>query len=651
MWPLENDYVRMIRAASHASAVSLLVREAQHAGILSPGLIDAALNRVELLEMESSKLEDLPDCSEGVTPPRAEQRGSSPECTATTRMLLMLCMRYMRWLSIRTLRTMLRTCFAVGVRLARAEQRAAMQHLLQRLPNAGSQDVANIMWALGSAPEWELQQDQVVRIIHRAAAVSYRRDFILQTSSNIFLGLVRWQARCPDVAGPTLERLVADGTYDQLSQVVVSCLQQAQAEQQSSVNSLGHLCQEASLLVHNWGVLGREPLSLGPKSPLTSVMAWLVEVLPSVPSMERMRSVSTTLYGLSRLYYLEGAPLPPHLQSLVAKLVALAAQPERRMQRSSATTSLAAAPADLPLQLSSASIIAVSLGIMGMEVREGSWQGLLDPVLAPRPGVRMNPERCSQLLMGLAVVGQRSQLAVPAAVRILADLLQAVEETPLETLSRASWSAALIQGLPVEPRLKLLRAGFARAERVALEPHHHVCLKQLHQARLVLEADGAALPDLGPLAQEAAQSWQSNLAAVTQVVARGFEGGAKPPTLHGDVSRVLDSLGVEHSIEQLTADSMMSIDIAIGVEGRDGIALEVDGPYHYTTNTLHPTGRELARNRLLKARGWTVVVVPAHEWGADSSFRQKQRYLRDKLREVGCEVAEHRELASSAEGL
>lgn len=195
----------------------------------------------------------------------------------------------------------------------------------------------------------------------------------------------------------------------------------------------------------SWGVLGREPLPLGPKSPLTSVMAWLVEVLPSVPSMERMRSVSTTLYGLSRLYYLEGAPLPPHLQSLVAKLVALAAQPERRMQRSSASTSLAAAPADLPLQLSSASIIAVSLGIMGMEVREGSWQGLLDPVLAPRPGVRMNPERCSQLLMGLAVVGQRSQLAVPAAVRILADLLQAVEETPLETLSRASWSAALIQ--------------------------------------------------------------------------------------------------------------------------------------------------------------------------------------------------------------
>lgn len=152
-------------------------------------------------------------------------------------------------------------------------------------------------------------------------------------------------------------------------------------------------------------------------------------------------------------------------------------------------------------------------------------------------------------------------------------------------------------------------------------------------------------------------------------VARSFEEeGVLPPTLHGEVSSALTSMGVVHACEQLTDDYMLSVDIIIpqqqqgdkaGTEedcsssggGDDGsssatakpagggctkrIAIEVDGFRHYTVNSLQPTGRELARNRLLAARGLEVIVVPGHEWGAQKSLEAQQSYLQGKLEAVG----------------
>ena len=36
------------------------------------------------------------------------------------------------------------------------------------------------------------------------------------------------------------------------------------------------------------------------------------------------------------------------------------------------------------------------------------------------------------------------------------------------------------------------------------------------------------------------------------------------------------------------------------------IALEVDGPHHFTVNTLQPLGETQARRKLLQVRDWTV---------------------------------------------
>lgn len=51
---------------------------------------------------------------------------------------------------------------------------------------------------------------------------------------------------------------------------------------------------------------------------------------------------------------------------------------------------------------------------------------------------------------------------------------------------------------------------------------------------------------------------------------------------HTDVSALLDTMHIPHKNEHLTDDQLFSIDIAL-VDRR--VALEVDGPYHFSANT------------------------------------------------------------------
>ena len=61
-----------------------------------------------------------------------------------------------------------------------------------------------------------------------------------------------------------------------------------------------------------------------------------------------------------------------------------------------------------------------------------------------------------------------------------------------------------------------------------------------------------------------------------------------------DVSNVVAALQIEHQMEYLAQDGLFSIDIAI-VSGDTNIAIEVDGPFHYTLNTHQPLGHTLLR--------------------------------------------------------
>ena len=61
------------------------------------------------------------------------------------------------------------------------------------------------------------------------------------------------------------------------------------------------------------------------------------------------------------------------------------------------------------------------------------------------------------------------------------------------------------------------------------------------------------------------------------------------------------------------------------------IAFEVDGPHHFTANTLAVTGEMLARQKLLRARGWHVVSVPFFRWAGRSDEARAQWLLQARL--------------------
>ena len=95
-----------------------------------------------------------------------------------------------------------------------------------------------------------------------------------------------------------------------------------------------------------------------------------------------------------------------------------------------------------------------------------------------------------------------------------------------------------------------------------------------------------------------------------------------------EVGESLRRLGISHELECITADGLFSIDLAI-VDRR--IALEFDGPSHFTRNTLEPLGHTRLRDRLLSAMGWHVVSIPFFEWGRLHQTEQRDAYVERRV--------------------
>jgi len=86
-------------------------------------------------------------------------------------------------------------------------------------------------------------------------------------------------------------------------------------------------------------------------------------------------------------------------------------------------------------------------------------------------------------------------------------------------------------------------------------------------------------------------------------------------------------MGVDHTLEHLTEDGLFSIDVALP---KEHIAIEIDGPHHFSRNTLRPMGDMFSRSTLLEYRGWTVASVPFFSWsGVEEGARRA--YLENLL--------------------
>ena len=140
------------------------------------------------------------------------------------------------------------------------------------------------------------------------------------------------------------------------------------------------------------------------------------------------------------------------------------------------------------------------------------------------------------------------------------------------------------------------------------------CLSQLLQAHLASQFLGLGLVTL-PL-------------SVLQVAVKAYtEQARKVTTSNGqrEVGESLRRLNISYELEYTTADGLFRIDVAI-VDRH--IAIEFDGPSHFTRNTLEPLGHTRLRARLLSAMGWHVVSIPFFEWDRLHQSTQKDAYVK-----------------------
>ncbi|GLC42995.1 hypothetical protein PLESTM_001410800 [Pleodorina starrii] len=165
-------------------------------------------------------------------------------------------------------------------------------------------------------------------------------------------------------------------------------------------------------------------------------------------------------------------------------------------------------------------------------------------------------------------------------------------------------------------------------------------LRRLYQTYLHVQlayptAAAALAPGPPGLLHRAAEVWRQST-----------KWGAQVSYFQREVSEALNGLGLSHTVERLLDDGDFSIDLAVEVEVKVEleveqhflrIAVEADGPWHFTSNSRQPLGTTLCRRRCLEARGWVVVSVPYWRWyqRPDMSPAERDELLLELFREAG----------------
>ncbi|CAI5467288.1 unnamed protein product [Closterium sp. Yama58-4] len=83
-------------------------------------------------------------------------------------------------------------------------------------------------------------------------------------------------------------------------------------------------------------------------------------------------------------------------------------------------------------------------------------------------------------------------------------------------------------------------------------------------------------------------------------------------------------------VSEYTSPCVWHYSIDIALPGQR-IALEVDGPSHFTRNTLTPLGATVLKRRHLEAAGWTVISIPFYHWNKLAGEAEQQDYLERAL--------------------
>jgi hypothetical protein len=151
--------------------------------------------------------------------------------------------------------------------------------------------------------------------------------------------------------------------------------------------------------------------------------------------------------------------------------------------------------------------------------------------------------------------------------------------------------------------------------------------RQLLQYLLALERPGSGMPPT--VAQRPEYRSLRQLGVEAHQARVQDRSGQAPSQLQRQVHAAAQRLAargmlVSAGLEQLTPSGLFSVDVAVVLPGGRCVAVEADGPTHYSSNwdaggrPVAVEAASLLRNRLLPAveAGWAVASVPFHEWEA-----------------------------------
>ncbi|KAK9818101.1 hypothetical protein WJX72_007196 [[Myrmecia] bisecta] len=184
----------------------------------------------------------------------------------------------------------------------------------------------------------------------------------------------------------------------------------------------------------------------------------------------------------------------------------------------------------------------------------------------------------------------------------------AQEQFNAQQLSNMLWSLCILQRCTQDEWRELLTQFGSLG--IAPGDLPEEALTQVYQSYLLMLVDqpGVDLAMPAGLRETAKSTWVASRKNV------------RVSWLHKDVSRVLKEMGLDHDIEHVTQDQLFSVDISLKGEQ---VAIEADGPHHFTSNTRMPLGEMKARARLLNARGWQVISVPFFNWTGHTDAHHK----------------------------
>lgn len=255
----------------------------------------------------------------------------------------------------------------------------------------------------------------------------------------------------------------------------------------------------------------------------------------------------------------------------------------------------------------------------------------LDSRLATDGG-RFNAQCFANALWAFAVF-QQTPVATLASFKSAAQAAARANALPDVDVASAVWSLAVVEGTAARGGF-LYDAMWRRCTTLDVVQMNPALLRSIFQARLLVDAAGLATPPLPPALTEAMEiAWRSSVSFTVQ------------SDLQTAVFDCVRSMrlppGSTLSQEVTTEDGLFSIDIALRVpvsssashsgEEQHRIAIEVDGPPHFSGNSRTRLGRTEARDVLLRARGWQVLSVPYFEWNAQRSAGERRRWLGNLL--------------------